>query len=86
MEELLVDERRAEAQPGASVMVEFLSELFTVAASYTRKVDGDASVRLDGYPIPFLPPSGVMQVAAYEALRRTENLPQGRNVGYCTGG
>ena len=38
-----------------------------------RRVDmgyahGDACVWLDGYPIPILPPSGVMQVAAYECL------------------
>lgn len=46
---------------------------YAVPASYTRKVDmgyahGDACVWLEGYPIPILPPSGVMQVAAYEAL------------------
>ncbi len=29
---------------------------------------GDACVSLDGYPIPILPPSGVMQIAAYEAI------------------
>ena len=46
---------------------------FAVPASYARKVDmgyahGDACVWLDGYPIPILPPSGVMMVAAYESL------------------
>lgn len=46
---------------------------FTVPASYARKVDmgyahGDACLWIDGYPIPILAPSGVMQVAAYEAL------------------
>ena len=44
-----------------------------IPASFSRRVDmgyahGDACVWLDGYPIPILPPSGVMQVAAYEAL------------------
>ena len=29
---------------------------------------GDACVSLDGYPISILPPSGVMQIAAYEAV------------------
>lgn len=29
---------------------------------------GDACVSLDGYPIPILPPGGVMQIAAYEAI------------------
>ncbi len=46
---------------------------YAVPASYSRYVDmgyahGDACVWLDGYPIPILPPSGVMQVAAYECL------------------
>lgn len=46
---------------------------FTVPAGFTHKVDmgyahGDACVPLDGYPIPILPPSGVMMVAAYESL------------------
>jgi hypothetical protein len=29
---------------------------------------GDACVQIEGYPIPILPPSGVMQVAAYETI------------------
>jgi len=29
---------------------------------------GDACVWIVGYPIPILPPSGVMQVAAYETV------------------
>jgi hypothetical protein len=29
---------------------------------------GDACVPVDGYPILLLPPSGVMQIAAYESL------------------
>lgn len=29
---------------------------------------GDACVKLDGYPIPLFPPSGVMQIVAYEAI------------------
>ena len=29
---------------------------------------GDACVSLDGYPIPIPPPSGAMQIAAYEAI------------------
>ena len=29
---------------------------------------GDACVSLDGYPIPILSPSGVMQIAAHEAI------------------
>jgi hypothetical protein len=29
---------------------------------------GDACVKLDGYPIPLFPPSGVMQIIAYEAI------------------
>jgi hypothetical protein len=46
---------------------------FAVPANYTRKIDmgyahGDACVWLEGYPIPILPPSGVIMVAAYEAL------------------
>lgn len=46
---------------------------YAIPADYTRRVDmgyahGDASVWLEGYPIPILPPSGVMQVAAYEAI------------------
>ena len=46
---------------------------YAISASYARRVDmgyahGDACVWLPGYPIPILPPSGVMQVAAYEAL------------------
>ena len=46
---------------------------YAIPADFTRRVDlgyahGDACVWLDGYPIPILPPSGVMQVAAYEAI------------------
>ena len=46
---------------------------YTIPATFTRRVDmgyahGDACVWLEGYPIPILPPSGVMQVAAYEAI------------------
>jgi hypothetical protein len=29
---------------------------------------GDACVSIPGYPIPILPPSGVLQVAAYESI------------------
>ena len=29
---------------------------------------GDACVAIDGYPLRVLPPSGVMQIAAYEAI------------------
>ncbi len=46
---------------------------YAIPAAFTRSVDmgyahGDACVWLDGYPIPILPASGVMQVAAYEAI------------------
>ncbi len=46
---------------------------YAIPVAYTRRVDmgyahGDACVWLDGYPIPILPPSGVMQVATYECL------------------
>lgn len=46
---------------------------FRVPPGYDLRVDlgftfGDACVSLEGYPIPILPPSGVMQVAAYEAI------------------
>jgi hypothetical protein len=46
---------------------------FAIPSSYTRHVDmgyahGDACVWLEGYPIPILPPSGVLMVAAYESL------------------
>ena len=46
---------------------------FAVPASYEPRVDpgfafGDACVALDGYPIPILPPSGVIQVAVYESI------------------
>jgi hypothetical protein len=46
---------------------------YSVPAGYELRVDpgftfGDACVWLDGYPIPILPPSGVMQIAAYEAI------------------
>jgi hypothetical protein len=46
---------------------------FAVPAGYSSRVDlgyahGDACVWVEGYPIPILPPSGVMQVAAYEAI------------------
>jgi hypothetical protein len=46
---------------------------FSVPAEYGLRVDpgfafGDACVYVEGYPIPILPPSGVMQVAAYEAI------------------
>jgi hypothetical protein len=46
---------------------------FEIPASYNLRVDpgftfGDACVRVDGYPIPILPPSGVMQIAAYEVI------------------
>jgi hypothetical protein len=46
---------------------------FSIPAGYELRVDpgftfGDACVWLNGYPIPILPPSGVMQVAAYEAI------------------
>ena len=46
---------------------------FAVPPSYTPVIDlgyahGDACVQLIGYPIPILPASGIMQVAAYESL------------------
>ena len=46
---------------------------FAVPSGYDLRVDpgfafGDACVWLEGYPIPILPPSGVMQIAAYEAI------------------
>jgi hypothetical protein len=46
---------------------------FEIPASYDSRVDpgftfGDACVQVDGYPIRILPPSGVMQIAAYEAI------------------
>jgi hypothetical protein len=46
---------------------------FSIPASCDLRVDpgftfGDACVWLAGYPIPILPPSGVMQIAAYEAI------------------
>jgi hypothetical protein len=44
-----------------------------IPAGYDLRVDpgipfGDACVWIDGYPIPILPPSGVMQIAAYESI------------------
>lgn len=46
---------------------------FSIPPGYDLRVDpgftfGDACISLEGYPIPILPPSGVMQVAAYEAI------------------
>ena len=46
---------------------------FAIPADYEPRVDpgfafGDACVSIPGYPIPILPPSGVMQVAAYETI------------------
>ena len=46
---------------------------FAIPAGYEPRVDpgfafGDACVSIPGYPIPILPPSGVMQVAAYETI------------------
>lgn len=46
---------------------------FAIPSSYDLRVDpgfafGDACVSIEGYPIAILPPSGVMQVAAYESL------------------
>jgi len=46
---------------------------FAVPASYAPVIDlgyahGDACVWIDGYPIPILPASGIMQVAAYESV------------------
>jgi hypothetical protein len=46
---------------------------FTVPGGYDLRVDpgfafNDACVWLEGYPIPILPPSGVMQIATYEAI------------------
>ena len=51
---------------------------FAIPGKYTRYVDmgyahGDACVRLEGYPIPILPPSGVLMVAAYESLNAEVN-------------
>ena len=44
-----------------------------IPPGYDLRVDpgipfGDACVWLEGYPIPILPPSGVMQIAAYESI------------------
>lgn len=55
---------------------------FAVPASYSPFIDlgyahGDACIRIEGYPIPILPASGVMQVAAYEAVN-VEVLARGR--------
>ena len=46
---------------------------FAVPTSYTPFIDlgyahGDACVWIDGYPIPILPASGILQVAAYESV------------------
>ena len=46
---------------------------FAVPSGYAPRVDygyafGDACVWLDGYPIAILPPSGIMQIAVYEAI------------------
>lgn len=48
-------------------------ELAVPAQGYAPRADygfafGDACVWLDGYPIPILPPSGIMQVAVYEGI------------------
>ncbi|MFN0129005.1 MAG: hypothetical protein ACKV19_20215 [Verrucomicrobiales bacterium] len=55
---------------------------FAVPASYAPFIDlgyahGDACVWIDGYPIPILPASGIMQVAAYESVN-VEVLARGR--------
>ena len=44
-----------------------------IPPGYDLRVDpgipfGDACVWIEGYPIPILPPSGVMQIAAYEGI------------------
>lgn len=44
-----------------------------IPAGYDLRIDpgipfGDACVWIEGYPIPLLPPSGVLQVAAYESI------------------
>ena len=39
---------------------------------------GDACVSLDGCPISILPPSGVMQVAAYESINAEVHARRGR--------
>lgn len=46
---------------------------FRIPGGYDLLVDpgftfGDACVSVEGYPIPILPPSGIMQIAAYEAI------------------
>ena len=46
---------------------------FAIPAGYELRVDpgfafGDACVSIPGYPLPILPPSGVLQVAAYECI------------------
>ena len=53
-----------------------------VPAGYPLRVDygapfGDGCVRIPGYPIPILPASGAMQVAAYETIN-VEVLAQGK--------
>jgi hypothetical protein len=46
---------------------------YSVPAAFKRRVDlgfafGDGCIWITGYPIPILPASGLMQVAAYEAI------------------
>ena len=46
---------------------------YALPPAFSHRVDmgyahGDACVQVEGYPIPILPASGVMQVAAYEAI------------------
>jgi hypothetical protein len=46
---------------------------YAVPADRSQRIDmgyahGDACVSIPGYPIPILPPSGVLQVAAYESI------------------
>lgn len=57
---------------------------FAVPSSYDIRVDsgfafGDACVSIEGYPIPILPPSGLMQIAIYESINvevHGENAPK----------
>ena len=41
---------------------------------------GDASVWLEGYPIPILPTTGVMQIAAYECINVSVHAQQLRGL------
>jgi hypothetical protein len=56
---------------------------YAIPAGYDLRADfgaaiGDGCVFLDGYPIGILPPSGVMQIAAYESINAEVQARQGR--------